>query len=89
MPMDKKGLTKLMEECGELTQIAAKKAAYIDTDIHPDGKSMSRRMEDEIADVMAASIFVTKKFGLNREYIYARAEQKMATFEEWDKDPNS
>ena len=32
------GLTKLIEECGELVQIAAKKQAYFDTDTHPDGK---------------------------------------------------
>lgn len=31
--MDKKGLTKLVEECAELSRIAAKKMAYLDVNI--------------------------------------------------------
>ena len=83
------GLTKLIEECGELSQIAAKKQAYFDTDIHPDGKgSMKRRMEEEMADVMAACIFVAEKFGLDQEFLEARAQKKLALFKSWDNNPN-
>lgn len=46
-----KGLAKLIEECGELIQVAGKKLAFYTTDVHPDGgpsPSLKRRMEDEI-----------------------------------------
>lgn len=49
--MPAKGLAKLIEECGELQQIAGKKLAYYTTDEHPDGQGpLSTRLEDEIAD---------------------------------------
>ncbi len=37
MAMTANGLTKLLEELGELAQVAAKKQAYFHTDAHPDG----------------------------------------------------
>lgn len=68
MPMAGDGLVKLLEELGELTQIAAKKLAYIGTDSHPDGcGGMVVRMEEEMADVRAASDFVQLRFGLDEE----------------------
>jgi NTP pyrophosphatase (non-canonical NTP hydrolase) len=85
MAMHNKGLTKLMEECGELIQIAAKQAAYLDTDDHPDGKgSMRERMIEEMGDVQAAITFVIEKFKLSPWDISARAESKLALFNEWD-----
>ncbi len=84
--MDKKGLTKLQEECAELIQISAKKAAYIDTDIHPDGpKPMSERMIEEMGDVLAAIEFVQEKFGLNKKAIQKRKKQKLEIFKKWYK----
>jgi NTP pyrophosphatase (non-canonical NTP hydrolase) len=83
------GLTKLIEECGELVQIAAKKQAYFDTDTHPDGKgSMKRRLEEEMADVMAACVFVAEKFGLDDKFLETRMQKKLALFKSWDNDPN-
>ncbi len=85
MTMSNNGLTKLVEECGELAQIAAKKIAYPDTDEHPDGKgSMKTRMEDEMADVMAAIAFVCEKFGLDEARMFARGSMKTELFKKWD-----
>lgn len=82
------GLTKLIEECGELAQVAAWEA-YFNTDTHPDGKcSMKRRLEEEMADVMAACVFVAEKFGLDSEFLEARAQKKLALFKSWDNNPN-
>lgn len=90
MPMSNKGLTKLVEECCELGQISSKKIAYMETDVHPDGKgSMELRLEDEVADVLAAIAFVIGKFGLNKQRIDQRATEKYETFTRWDKDENS
>ncbi len=79
--MHNKGLTKLIEECGELVQIAAKKAAYMHTDQHPDGQgSLSARLAEEIADVQAAIALVIDKLQLDHEKIAWRTEQKLRLF---------
>lgn len=83
--MSNRGLSKLVEECGELCAIAGKKMAYMDTDDHPDGAgSMRRRMEEEIADVKAASTFVVQKFELDGDAINRRAAAKLKMYHEWD-----
>lgn len=74
--MHAKGLVKLLEECGELSQVAAKKIAYPDTDEHPDGSSLSLRLEQEIADVLAAIDYVTRAYGLSEVSINARKSNK-------------
>lgn len=85
MAMANKGLAKLLEELGELAQISAKKLAYLETDMHPDGQgSMKRRMEDEMADVKAAIDFVAKKLELNIDYIEERYKCKSERFDIWD-----
>lgn len=85
MAMSQKGLTKLLEELGELSQIAAKKIAYMETDEHPDGLgSMKARMEDEVADVVAAIMFVADKFDLDYEKMEDRVVLKYERFQKWD-----
>ena len=89
MSMHNKGLTKLQEECGELIQIAAKKAAYLETDTHPDGKgSLKRRLAEEVADVIAAAKFVQEKLELDGDFIMQRTEVKFARFKRWDSQPD-
>lgn len=83
MTMAGNGLVKLVEELGELAQVAAKKLAYMNTDIHPDGKSLKARMEEEMADVVAACIFVRDKFDLDEDIMNNRIAKKLALFEEW------
>ncbi len=82
MAMTARGLTKLIEECGELQQILGKKLAYWDTDIHPDGESLRDRMIEEIGDVLAAIYFVVGEWGLDG-LVDARVEQKLALFMSW------
>ena len=90
MTMTANGLAKLLEECGELSQVAAKKLAYFHTDEHPDGKvSLDKRMQDEIADVMAACMFVADTFSLNMDAISARRDRKLALFGRWHADPSN
>lgn len=90
MAMAHNGLAKLLEECGELTQIASKKLAYFHTDEHPDGAgSLRARMEDEMADVLAAITFCIFSFGLNAERIQSRTQSKLALFMKWHGDPDA
>jgi NTP pyrophosphatase (non-canonical NTP hydrolase) len=83
MTMAGNGLVKLLEELGELAQVAAKKLAYMQTDMHPDGKSLKARMEEEMADVYAACSFVTAQFGLDDSKMNARVKRKLELFNEW------
>lgn len=85
MPMEKKGLAKLVEECGELVQIAAKKMTCMDTDVHFDGQgSVKERLENEIADVLAATRFVGFKLELDMQRIMARMDDKLELYFKWD-----
>ena len=89
MPMNAKGLTKLMEECGELVQIAAKKSACLDTDEHWDGKgSLKTRLEDEMGDVLAAVAFVARTLDLDTQRILARKTVKAELFLKWHENPS-
>lgn len=84
MVMCAKGLAKLIEECGELVQVAGKKLACYKTDGHWDGTDLKERMEDEMGDVQAAIIFVVEKLNLNLNRINSRTFKKLCTFREWD-----
>lgn len=85
MTMMLKGLAKLVEECGELVQVAAKKMACPDTDQHWDGgEPLSVRIADEMGDVLAACTLVTEKLGLDQSRIEARHAVKLARFRTWD-----
>ncbi len=78
------GLAKLIEECGELIQIAGKRLAYYTTDEHPDGGGPLRlRLEDEIADVLAACELVTVLHQLDAERITKRRDGKLLLFKQW------
>ena len=88
--MPARGLAKLIEECGELQQIAGKKLAYYSTDEHPDGEGrLSTRLADEIADVQAALIYVTRTLGLDASHIEIRAAKKLLQFTAWGNDPKN
>jgi NTP pyrophosphatase (non-canonical NTP hydrolase) len=90
MPMTAKGLAKLIEECAELQVVAAKKLAYYTTDVHPDGAgSLKGRLEDEIADVIAACGLVVDLHGLDVDRIAERSDVKEATFKAWQADPKN
>jgi len=89
MPMTSGGLNKLIEETGELLQVAGKKLAYYDTDEHPDGQgSLKERMEDEIADVLAIIEFVTQEFKLDNKKINQRIQAKLNLYRAWHRDGN-
>ncbi len=89
MSMSNKGLTKVIEECGELIQVCAKKINYMHTDDHPDGTNLRIRMFEEIADVMATLDFMMDKFKVTESELKSityRAKHKVALFNQWDKE---
>lgn len=87
MSMSHKGLTKLIEEMGEAIQEAAKLQAFPDGE-HPDGKgSLLLRLQNELADVRAASMFVIEKYSLDYAAIASRTILKFDLYNKWDVEP--
>jgi NTP pyrophosphatase (non-canonical NTP hydrolase) len=79
------GLSKLVEECGEVLQVIGKimgTRGHVD---HWDGTDLAARLEEELGDLEAAVTFVLAHNWehLDKDKIYARARDKMALFEEW------
>ena len=91
MPMNQNGLGKLAEECGEVIQVVGKLIQYplhqlIGSFPHPDGTYLRERLEDELADVLAAISFVIEKLNLRSQTISKRKHEKLELFRKWDKE---
>lgn len=85
------GLAKVMEECGEVIQIAGKIIAADGRDLHWDMTAdadapwspLASRLTDEIADTTAAILFLIETNQLNADRINLRANAKLAQFRKW------
>lgn len=78
------GLSKLIEESGEMLQTLGKMIAIGSMGDHWDGTNLKDRVEDEIADVLAAIKFFAEKNGLDHEKMRVRKLEKYDTFCQWD-----
>lgn len=74
------GLAKLVEECGELQQVAGKTLARIGPESPGPSGSLRTRLEEEMADMLAAADFVAGTLQLDRAHIEARREAKRRKF---------
>lgn len=77
------GLSKVVEECGELIQVAGKLMAIDGQAEHWDGTNLHDRLNEELADVMAACRFFIAQNQLEEEPILDRVAEKMALFRRW------
>ena len=77
------GISKLVEEAGEVQQVCGKLLGTRGALEHWDGSNLKTRLEDEIADLVAAAYFVTQKNGLDEDRMAERIEEKMRLFEQW------
>lgn len=79
-----KGIGKLIEECGELLQIAGKAIAY-PVGEHPDGcGDVKERFVQEIADVYAALDYFVDVNKLDLGIILTRKNSKFRLYKRWD-----
>lgn len=93
--MTLEGIAKLTEEIGELQvelgklqQVLGKFLAYPEGP-HPDGLGdLASRLEDEMADVLAAIYFTRKKLKLDTNRMTNRMLMKEDLFQRWDKEKN-
>jgi NTP pyrophosphatase (non-canonical NTP hydrolase) len=77
------GISKLIEECGEVLQIAGKLIATGGRTDHWSGLDLRAELQDELADLAAASLFVAERNALDRGHMDDRITDKLALFNEW------
>lgn len=77
------GLSKLIEEMGEVQQVAGKLIATNGEPDHWDGSDLRQRLTGELADLAAAIIFFTEANGLDTAQFHERRAKKCKTFGVW------
>ena len=80
------GLSKLIEEAGEVVQVCGKLINLVDSGgvrRHWDGSDLVWRLEEELGDLLAAVEFVIEKSCLSSEHVGARSQLKLDMFRKW------
>jgi hypothetical protein len=83
------GVAKVMEECGELVQVCGKLLASEGRAAHWDGTDLHVRLEEELADVLAAIAFL-REHNTNQLRWFAvenRRDDKILRFCGWHNCP--
>lgn len=80
------GLSKLIEENGEVGQVAGKIMGLGHMGDHWDGTNLKARLEDELADLQAAIEVFARLNALNHVRMYERACAKRDLFLKWHAD---
>jgi len=80
------GISKLVEECGEVLQVCGKLMGAQGETAHWDGSDLRRELIDELGDVLAAIQFVVAYCNLDPREIAARADFKLTLFEKWHRE---
>lgn len=81
------GISKLVEEAGEVGQVAGKLMGTGGHLAHWDGTNLARRLEEEMGDVLAAVNFVLMTCDeVSAQEVRQRAEYKLTLFMEWHKE---
>jgi NTP pyrophosphatase (non-canonical NTP hydrolase) len=80
------GISKLIEESGEVLQVCGKLMGAQGEIMHWDGTNLRERLMEELGDVIAAAQFVTAYCDLDPVFISERADAKLALFEQWHRE---
>ena len=80
------GLSKLIEEAGEVTQVAGKLLGTNGAAQHWDGSNLRERLVEEMGDMLAAVRFVANHNELDYGAILARETAKYELFCQWHAD---
>lgn len=77
------GLSKLIEEAGEVQQVCGKIIGCHGAEQHWDGSNTRERLCDELGDMIAAIEFVITVNDLDQTRIEAQADMKYERFMQW------
>lgn len=77
------GISKLVEEAGEVMQVCGKLIGSAGIENHWDGSNLRDELEKELADLMAAVAFVVATCRLDQNAINERLETKAGVFVGW------
>lgn len=77
------GLSKVIEEAGELQQVAGKLIGSGGDLRHWDGTDLKERLLEELSDTLAACEFFIQKNNFSRRAISIRTESKLKKYERW------
>lgn len=77
------GISKLIEEAGEVVQVCGKLLATQGETQHWDGPPLDERLADELGDLLAAIYFVREHCPVSADAIEQRALDKLRLFEKW------
>ena len=80
------GISKLLEEAGEVVQVGGKLLGTDGVEDHWDGTNLRTRLEEELADLQAAISFVVEKNDLDKDRITQRKQAKLQQFCKWHRD---
>jgi len=81
------GLSKLVEECGEVIQVVGKLMATHGEESHFSGLNLAAMFVLETADVAAAVEFVVGFFDrAQRELFTLRKQEKLRLFQKWHRE---
>ena len=80
------GISKLVEEAGEVVQVCRKLIGSGGDINHWDGTNLKERLEDKIGDLIAACMFVVGACRLDEEKVRVRWETKVAKFAQWHRE---
>lgn len=79
------GLSKLIEEAGEVVQVAGKLIGSEGRTDHWSG-DLDQMLHEELGDLLAAIEFFVHHNGLNKDLISDRSDRKRATFDQWHRE---
>jgi NTP pyrophosphatase (non-canonical NTP hydrolase) len=78
------GMTKLIEEMGEVTQVIGKIMGLGSMGLHWDGTVLRDELADELGDLIGAIGFMTARNPeIDWDRINIRAKRKQARFDQW------
>jgi len=80
------GISKLVEEIGEVGQVCGKLMGAQGEVEHWDGSNLQDELINEMGDVLAAIQFVTAYCDLDPRLVAQRADMKLALFEKWHRE---
>lgn len=81
------GISKLVEEAGEVVQVCGKLLGSFGHPMHFEGSDLRRRLESELGDLLAAIDFVLENNSeLSWTSIVLRRREKLDLFRKWHAD---